>query len=126
PLPSFSVLPDPVDTVAPNPSAAEPRRPALPAPAVASSTASGPPPSGERYGEAQRLEATRPDDALVIYRELAGGTGPWAMNALFAAGRLEAERGHRESARRLLREYEARFPTGPNIDDAQRLIVEMR
>jgi len=127
PMPSFT-LPDPTlpatgSTPAPSFSTPEPRR-ITPAPTVSATVVRASP--GERYRDAQRLEATRPDEAVGIYRELASGTGAWAMNALFAAGRLEAERGHRESARRLLQEYGARFPTGPNVEDAQRLIAGMR
>jgi TolA-binding protein len=57
--------------------------------------------------------------ALATYRELAAGSGPWAMNALFAEGRFEVERGHRAEAKRLLDEYLARFPSGPNAQDAR-------
>ncbi len=88
-----------------------------------SATAAAPPrPSPrERYEQALRTETSQPDTSLATYRELAQGTGPWAMNALFAEGRLESERGHNAEATRLLDEYLLRFPTGPNAEDARQL-----
>lgn len=75
----------------------------------------------ERYEHALTLEASQPDVSLETYRELAAGSGPWAMNALFAEGRLESDRGHTPQARQLLDEYLLRFPTGPNAQDAREL-----
>jgi hypothetical protein len=80
----------------------------------------------DRYAAASRLEATRPDDAIAIYRELAAKGGPWGMNALFAEGRLEADRGYTDDARRLLGEYLSRYPSGPNADDAKQLLQRLR
>lgn len=85
-------------------------------PAPTASSAASP---RERYEKALSLESSQPDAALATYRELAGGTGPWAMTALFAEGRFEFERGHRADARKLLDDYVARFPNGPNAQDAR-------
>jgi hypothetical protein len=80
----------------------------------------------ERYAAASRLEATRPDQAIAIYQDLAAKGGPWGMNALFAEGRLEADRGHTDDARRLLGEYLSRYSSGPNADDARQLVQRLR
>jgi hypothetical protein len=116
--------------------------PALSAPAaVVSATASTPPvappspaeispsiapSSREVYESASRLEASRPDLAIATYRELAAKGGPWGMNALYAQGRLEADRGHVSEAMRLLDVYLARYPSGPNANDARQLLERLR
>ena len=105
-----SVLPGPTAVVAP-----------LASPAVV-----GLPSARERFESASRLEASHPDAAISIYKELANKGGPWGMNALFAQGRLEADRGHVAEAHRLLSEYLARYPAGPNADDAQQLDQRLR
>ena len=79
-----------------------------------------------RYEAAARLEARDPASALATYRALAGGHGPWAGNALFAAGRLAADRGQRAEAQELLRRYLDRFPSGPNVADARALLDRLR
>jgi hypothetical protein len=76
----------------------------------------------EQYEAASRLESAQPEVAIAMYGGLARRGGPWGMNALFAEGRLQAERGHDDEARALLRDYLARFPSGPNADDARRVI----
>jgi hypothetical protein len=89
-------------------------------------SSSAPPPSPrEVYESASRLEASRPDLAVSMYRELAAHGGPWGMNALFAEGRLQADRGHVTEARRVLQEYLARYPSGPNADDARQLLERL-
>jgi hypothetical protein len=90
------------------------------------SASSAPTKARELYESASRLEATRPDEAISIYRDLAAKGGPWGMNALFAEARLEMERGHRDEARRLLRDYLARYPAGPNANDARQLLERLR
>ena len=108
---------------------AAPPSPAPPPPAAAVKTpdptpAPPPPPSAqEQYESAAKMEGRNPEGALAIYRNIAVGQGPWAANALYAAGRLEADRGHRADAQRLLREYLARFPHGPNAVDARDLLA---
>jgi hypothetical protein len=78
------------------------------------------------YESAEQLEAKQPEQALAIYRDLAKSDGPWAANALFAEGRLEADQGHREDARRLLVAYLARFPRGANAEDARQLLARIQ
>jgi hypothetical protein len=124
--------------IAPSTASSEPSTPQAPAamaaepPATspASPTAAGPapaPPSPRAlYESASRLEATRPDAAIAIYGDLAARGGPWGMNALFAKGRLEADRGRRDEARRVLADYLARYPAGPNADDARQLLDRLR
>ena len=48
------------------------------------------------------MERRDPDTATTIYQRLANKGGPWAPNALYAAGRLASERGNRTEATRLL------------------------
>jgi hypothetical protein len=76
-----------------------------------------------RYEQAAALEARDPEQALREYRAVAAGTGPWAAHALFAAARLELDRGHVAAGRALLEAYAERFPQGPNRDDV-RLLLE--
>ena len=80
----------------------------------------------DQYDAASKLEARQPAAAIAIYRELARQGGSWGQNALFAEGRLQADRGDANEARHLLREYLTRYPTGPNADDARRLLDRLR
>ena len=89
------------------------------APAGSTVTAAG---EQALYERAARMEASRPRSALAIYDKLAAGRGPWAANALFAQARLELELGDRDRARRLLRSYLARHPSGANAEDARQLL----
>src|SRR5262249_51861580 len=85
------------------------------------------PPSREDwYEQAARLEGRAPEQAIAIYRALAAGDDAWAANALYAYGRLEADRHHRAEARQLLGEYLARFPQGVNVRDARHLLEKLR
>ncbi len=93
------------------------------------SGAAAPPPHlspREQYQAASRLEARQPDAAVAAYDELAKQGGAWGMNALFAEGWLEADRGHRDEAHRLLQDYLTRYPFGPNAEDARRLLERLR
>lgn len=107
----------------------EPAPSAAPAPAAPAPAASAPAPRAEgprqRFEQAASLERIDPQQALHIYRSLAAGRGPWAENALFAAGRLELERGRRTSAKRLLRRYVDRHPEGVNASDARALLDQL-
>jgi hypothetical protein len=80
----------------------------------------------DQYEAASKLEAQKPGAALARYNELAAQGGAWGMNALFAAGRLEADRGRRGDATRILQEYLASYPLGPNAEDARRLLARIR
>jgi hypothetical protein len=94
----------------------------------ATATASAPTTSSsrERYDRAAAIEATHPDEALSIYRELASGTDSWAMNALYAEARLDLERGDKDGARKRFAEYLQRYPTGPNANDARELSAKLQ
>jgi FecR protein len=83
------------------------------------------PTSQELYESAAKLEPGSPSEALSIYRRVAVGDDSWAQNALFAEGRLEAERGRTPSAKRLLSEYLTRFPHGANAADARSLLEQL-
>ena len=80
----------------------------------------------DQYEAASRLEASQPDAAVALYHELARQGGAWGENALFAEGRLEADRGDGDDARRLLHDYLARYPGGPNAHDARHLLDRLR
>jgi hypothetical protein len=114
------VLPPPAAT-ATEPSPAAPQPPPPP-----SSTPPRPTTPQELYESAARLEARDPDGALALYARLASGSGAWAANALYAEGRLRADRGQRAEARKLLSEYLTRFPEGPNAADARDLVQRLR
>jgi hypothetical protein len=79
-----------------------------------------------RYDRALTLEATRPDEAFAIYRDLATGNDSWAANALYAEARLELERGNKDNARRLFAQYLSRYPSGPNANDARELSAKLQ
>ncbi len=95
-------------------------------PPVSVSPSVPPQPAQDEFETAARIERTRPDDAAVIYRRLAANGTAWAPSALFALARLEADRGHRDAAARLLDDYLARYPRGINADDARALLQRMR
>lgn len=94
--------------------------------AVAPSTTARPTPDARaRFEAAETLEASDPDAAIGAYASLAKSSGPWAENALFAEGRLLAERGRNADAQKVLRDYLARYPSGPNAGDARTLLAKM-
>ncbi len=93
---------------------------------IATAMAVPQPSARERYDRALTLEATRPDEARAIYRELAAGSDSWAMNALYAEARLDLERGNKTSARALFAEYVRRYPSGPNANDARELAAKLQ
>jgi hypothetical protein len=80
----------------------------------------------EAYESAARIEKTRPDDAAALYRGVIAGGTAWSSSALFALARLEADRGHRDGAQRLLNDYLTRYPRGLNADDARALLQRMQ
>jgi hypothetical protein len=120
PRPPLAALPDPA------PASPPPRGTAASVPTVTAAGSASSAGARDRYAAASRLEATRPNEAIAIYQELAAKGGPWGMNALFAEGRLEADRGNTDDARRLLGDYLARYPSGPNADDARQLVQRLR
>ena len=83
-----------------------------------------PAPRGE-FERLTALEARDPAAALGGYLALAATAGPWAEVALFAAGRLAADRGDRR-AETLLTQYVQRFPRGANRVDADHLLAHLR
>jgi hypothetical protein len=99
-----------------------------PAATTAPSVAAAPPqPSAQdQYESAARIEKTRPEEAAGLYRQVAAGGTVWAPSALFALGRLEADRGRAASARQILQDYLARYPRGLNADDARALLQRMQ
>ena len=76
------------------------------------------------YERLVAAEVTDPATALTGYIALAKGTTRWAEVALFAAGRLAADRKDAR-ARALLTTYMRRFPAGANVDDARELLARL-
>ncbi|HEU4581838.1 MAG TPA: FecR family protein [Polyangiaceae bacterium] len=72
------------------------------------------------FERAARLEATDPQAALRIYREL-DRHGAWSANALYARGRLGLASGQ-PSGKRDLELYLKRYPNGPNAEDVRALL----
>jgi FecR-like protein len=80
----------------------------------------------ERYEAAAALESKDPTAARAMYAELARGDDAWAQNSLYAQARLAHERGQRDEAARLCRQYLARFPSGANAQDARELLDKLK
>lgn len=78
------------------------------------------------YESAARSESSDPDGAMASYRRIAAGGGPWAPTALFASGRLAADRGRNAEAKRILDDYLGRYPRGANAEDARRILARIR
>jgi hypothetical protein len=78
------------------------------------------------FEQATTLERSDPARASQLYAELQSGTDSWAQNALYARGRLEATRGNRDLARRLLGRYLERFPHGGNAEDARAVLGRLK
>lgn len=74
------------------------------------------------FEQATALERSDPARASELYRSLEAGGGSWAQNALYARGRLEASRGNRVEARRLLERYLELYPRGSNAEDARAVL----
>jgi hypothetical protein len=91
------------------------------APVHASSAA--PPNMRAKFELAESLERSDPARASALYAAIvASNDATWAENALFAGARLEGQSNHKETARRLLSQYIARYPRGANRADAQQLL----
>jgi transmembrane sensor len=78
-----------------------------------------------RYDHLASMEARDPEAALAGYLDLSRGAGPWAQVALYAAGRLAADR-HDHRAETLLTIYLRRFPSGANAADARQLLDRLK
>jgi hypothetical protein len=111
---------------------AKPAPPKPPKPAKTIDVAPTPPipaPTAERerasYERLVAIEVTDPVAALTGYIALAKGTSRWAEVALFAAGRLAADRKDPRAAN-LLTTYMRRFPSGANVDDARELLARLK
>lgn len=78
------------------------------------------------FEQATGLERGDPARASELYGTLESGGDAWAQNALYAHGRLEASRGNRDAARRLLERYLERFPRGGNAEDARAVLLRLR
>ena len=112
------------------PSSSAPAVASVPMPAASAPISSAAPTASpsprDAYEMASRIEANNPDGAIAIYRNLAAKGGPWGMNALYAEGRLEADRGRKDEARRVLADYLSRYPSGPNAGDSRSLLETLQ
>jgi hypothetical protein len=81
-------------------------------------------PEQEKFERMSALERRDPVQAMNGYLELAKGKSKWSANALFAAGRLAADRKEK-SARTFLEIYLERFPHGANAEDARDLLTRL-
>jgi hypothetical protein len=123
-----------VTRLRPTPTSATPT-PAAPATASASVEEARPVPDAvprpvpsrqDVFEQATLLERSDPARAAHLYGSLESGGDSWAQNALYARGRLEASRGNRPAARRLLAQYLERFPQGTNAQDARAVLERLR
>jgi len=95
------------------------------APAKSPTAETSSPSAQHQFEMATRLEAKEPNEAIRLYEGIESSSSGWAANALFAHGRLEAARGNRVSARRILTQYLNRFPAGTNAPDARLLLTRL-
>jgi hypothetical protein len=77
------------------------------------------------YERLAALEPSAPEAAQAGYMALARGASRWAGLGLYAAARLAADR-HDRRAETLLGIYLQRFPSGPNAEDARRLLARLK
>lgn len=132
PAPATTAAPEP--TPAPAPAVVAPPRPRPTPPAIVT-PAPPAPPSGPSISAADaartefdrlvQLEARDPAAALAGYLTLSAGNTVWSEVALFAAGRLAADR-HDRRAKTLLTIYLRRFPRGANVRDARNLLDRLK
>jgi FecR-like protein len=76
----------------------------------------------KRFDQAERLETTKPQAALRIYRSLRRTRGPWQADALYAEARFEHELGHDKRSKALLNQYLKRHADGDKAGDARTLL----
>jgi FecR protein len=103
--------------------------PEIAAPEGTSARPSSEPRSSSRqavFEKATALERSDPRHASELYGTLETGGDSWAQNALYARGRLEASRGNRVEARRLLERYLEQYPSGTNAEDARAVLKRLR
>jgi hypothetical protein len=105
-------------------SAGDISEPPFPSPSVLDTPVEEPGPQ-QLFEEAAASEKRDPAHAAAVYRQLSATAGPWAANALFAQGRLEADLGS-AAARETLRAYLARYPQGRNAADARALLERIK
>lgn len=121
--------PSPAPAPAPAPSSHHFQTSVAPAPSAGSASAAGLAAADDRdalkYAELARLEASSPDAAMAGYLSLSKGSGRWAQVALYAAGRLAADR-REPRATTFLEIYLRRFPHGANADDARQLLSRLK
>jgi hypothetical protein len=79
----------------------------------------------EKYDQLTSLEQRDPDAALAGYLDLSRGNSGWSAVALYAAGRLAADR-HDRRAQTFLTIYLRRFPDGANAEDARNLLARLK
>ncbi len=104
---------------------AQPRAPAVTKPAKPTvATAKQPDPDQLKFEQLSVLEKKNPQAAMAGYLEISGRGSKWAANALYAAGRLAADRGDPRAAT-LLTVYLHRFPSGANVVDARALLARL-
>ena len=77
------------------------------------------------YDRLSAQERRDPKAALTGYLELSRGNSKWAAVALFAAGRLAADRNDHRAVT-FLDIYLRRFPNGANADDARNLLARLK
>lgn len=113
---------------------ARPAQPAQPVESIAQPIETAPPASLPvrridldqlKFEKMQSLEVRDPQGAIAGYLELSKGNGRWAANALFAAGRLAADRGD-PRAKTFLTIYLRRFPTDDNVIPARTLLKRLQ
>ena len=98
---------------------------AAPEPAPGSASAESVDRERAEYERLAALEPNAPEQALNGYLALSNGTSRWAGVALYAAGRLAADRRNAD-AEILLEKYLKRYPKGANAVDAQRLLSRLK
>ena len=134
-VPRPSELPEAISAADSSLGALRPREPAAKArgarEAKAARTEKSPPTEAspvsvqQQFETATQIEAKEPAEAIRLYEGIERSGSGWAANALFAHGRLEAARGNRVAARRILAQYLTRFPGGVNAPDARLLLSRL-
>ncbi len=78
-----------------------------------------------KFEQLSVLEKSNPQAAMTGYLALSQRSSRWAANALYAAGRLAADRKD-PRATTLLAIYVRRFPSGANVEDARALLARLQ